>query len=112
MGYLIDAWLESGAPQLRIRDADTGVVRLRWDHASFLRTTDDNDDELAANRSLQCLFKDLILLACASKLSLAERIKSPAFNETCLSCDACVADSDGTRQGNVVYLSNLSPKRL
>lgn len=102
MRYLIDAWLEGGVPQLRICDADTGMVRLRWDRASFQRTADGNDHELAANHSLHCLFKDLILLACTSKLTLAEQAGSPAFGEICLSCDACITGDGGRERDNAV----------
>ena len=93
MSFLIDAWLESGIPHLRIRDADTGVVRLRWDHASFLESADREEDQRVANRSLQCLFKDLVLLACASNLALAEGVRSTDFTEKCVGCGACVTDS-------------------
>ena len=106
MSFLIDAWLESGIPQLRIRDADTGVVRLRWDHASFLEAADGEEDQRVANRSLQCLFKDLVLLACASNLAMAERTGS-TVSEKCLGCDACVTSSQETARSNVVYLGSV-----
>ena len=103
MRFLIDAWLESGIPQVRIRDADTGVVRLRWDHASFLQAADEEELQRVANRSLQCLFKDLVLLACASNLALAEGGRSTDFSE-CVACRACVTDSPSAALNNVVYL--------
>lgn len=105
MSFLIDAWLESGIPQLRIRDAETGVVRLRWNHASFLRTGDEAECQRGANRSLQCLFKDLVLLACASNFSTADGAGATDFTEMCVGCKACVTDHSGTVPSNVVYLA-------
>ena len=93
MSFLIDAWLESGIPQLRIRDADTGVVRLRWDHASFLEAANAEEHQHVATRSLQCLFKYLVLLACASNLALAEGVRSTDFTEKCVGCGACITNS-------------------
>ena len=109
MGFLIDAWLESGIPQVRIRDADTGVVRLRWDHANFLQAADEEEVQRVANRSLQCLFKDLVLLACASNLALAEGVRSTGFSDKCVGCGACVTDSRSAAPNNVVYLASAHP---
>lgn len=60
MGYLINAWLEDGAPRLRIIDPKNGNTTLAWDYPN-----PDNDTESIHKQELQNLFKKLILLTCA-----------------------------------------------
>lgn len=92
MGYLIEAWLEDGIPHVRVRDAATGDVRLRWSRAvpAAARAADGGRDG-HAGLALQGLFKGLVLLSCASNLALAERAGTGGFGEECLGCDECVA---------------------
>ena len=100
MNYLIDAWLENGVPQLSIRDADTGVMRLRWARTDPFDSANNNaHDGDVASRALQRLFKDLVKLSCADKLDLTALVKSPARDEKCLTCDACIARSGKVTQG-------------
>lgn len=120
MRYLIDAWLENGIPQLRITDADTGAVRLRWARAG--PAAPDGGDETGeheACRALHRLFKDLVLLSCADKVDLAELAKSPALGNDCRDCDLCVTPYQQTSHpdtaDNVVSLTEwrqtLKPRR-
>lgn len=60
MGYLINAWLEEGAPRLRITDPINGNTTLAWDYPNS-----SADVESTHKQELQNLFKKLILLACA-----------------------------------------------
>lgn len=91
MRYIIDAWLEDGDPRLNILDADTGAVRMRWDYA---RPHDAAAHEPAASKALQGLFRKLMLLSCADRISLIERSTSPAFGTECLDCGECVAEKE------------------
>lgn len=91
MAYLIDAWIEEGAPRLRISDAQTGNVRLQWtgDKASENESLDGACDPLA-RKALQRLFRDLVLLSCAGKLNTpASQWRSTSLEDACLRCDAC-----------------------
>jgi len=93
MAYLIDAWLERGVPQLRIRDAHTGAVRLRWTRES---TGNEADHAFTCDRiareALQRLFRDLVLLSCTDKIA-AEVARA---SEACLHCTACIDDAAGS----------------
>lgn len=90
MAYLIDAWLENGVPQLRIRDAQTGAVRLQWTREPAGDGSENEcDGDRIAHGALQRLFRELVLLSCADKI--AQQI-SPA-SEMCLHCTACLDET-------------------
>ncbi|MDX1250861.1 MAG: hypothetical protein IDH49_01135 [Gammaproteobacteria bacterium] len=91
MRYIIDAWLEDGDPRLSIRDADTGAVRMQWDYE---RPRDAVARERAASKALQGLFRKLMLLSCADRISLPARSASPGFGAECLDCGECVAEKE------------------
>lgn len=65
MSYLIDAWLEDGVPQLRICDAQTGKVCLRWARPRTPESAGVTPD--CERVALQRLFRDLVLLSCTGK---------------------------------------------
>ncbi|MCI0653371.1 MAG: hypothetical protein L0Y39_02675 [Methylococcaceae bacterium] len=58
MGYYIYAWLEQGDPRLRVVDAQTGSICLRWDYHNSDRL------KLSDKKEIQRLFRDLLLLTC------------------------------------------------
>ena len=58
MGYYIYAWLERGEPRLRVTDAQTGSICLRWDYHKSGRL------EFSDKKEIQRLFRDLLLLTC------------------------------------------------
>jgi hypothetical protein len=58
MGFYIYAWLEQGNPRLRVVDAATGRVCLRWDYHGADRPKSSDKKEI------QRLFRDLLLLTC------------------------------------------------
>lgn len=72
MHYLIDARLENGIPQLTIRDADTGRLRLHWARPREGQT---------AGEALHGLFKELVLLSCADKIGSAEPARVPRLRD-------------------------------
>ncbi|MBL1261061.1 MAG: hypothetical protein COB33_011075 [Thiotrichaceae bacterium] len=80
MAYMIDARLERGTPSLTLIDAVTGEERLHW----------CGDNSASGECDWQGLFKRLILLSCADKISLVQRAKSATFSEECISCTTCV----------------------
>lgn len=80
MTYILDARLEQGAPALTLIDAVTGEERLHW----------RGDNTADGERDWQALFKRMVLLSCADRLSLLQRSKLPTFGEECLECKACV----------------------
>ncbi|MGR9106954.1 MAG: hypothetical protein ACU843_08500 [Gammaproteobacteria bacterium] len=63
MGYYIYAWLERGSPRLRVVDAQSGSVCLRWDYRSSGRLKSSDQKEI------QRLFRDLLLLTCRQSAS-------------------------------------------
>ncbi len=84
MTYMINARLEQGAPSLTLIDAVTGEERLHW----------CGDASVNGERDWQGLFKRLLLLSCADKISLVQRAKSSAFGDECISCTVCVDQDD------------------
>lgn len=80
MTYIINARLEEGTPSLTLIDAMTGEERLRW----------HSDNVLNGENDWKRLFKQLMLLSCASQLSLVQRAKSPAFGDECIDCHTCI----------------------
>ena len=80
MTYIIDARLERGAPSLTLIDAVTGEARLHWRCESAV----------SGERAWQNLFKQLVLLSCADRLSLVQRAELPLFGNECVECTACV----------------------
>ncbi len=86
MSYLIDARFERGEPSLTLIDAKTGEQRLHWCCAKTARP----------ETAWQSLFKQLALIACADRLSLIQRAKSPAFGEDCIECKNCAEHPQAT----------------
>ncbi len=74
MTYMINARLEEGIPSLTLTDAVTGEERLHW----------------RGEGDLKGLFKRLILLSCADRISLVQRTKSPILGDECIECSTCV----------------------
>ncbi|MDA1107803.1 MAG: hypothetical protein O2845_05435 [Proteobacteria bacterium] len=90
MRYSINAWLENGAPRLRLVD-ERGVVRLDW------VCREDAGRDCALRTELQRLFKDLFLLAGAARIC---EMGGPALADACLTCGECVPEP--TRRGWVL----------
>ncbi len=86
MTYMIDARLERGRPSLTLIDAVTGEERLHW------RSGNVRD----AEHDWQGLFKRLMLLSCANRMSLNQRAESPHFGEECIECMTCVEQDTST----------------
>lgn len=80
MAYIIDACLEEGAPSLTITDATTGKQRLHW----------RGDEAFDGSYDWHRLFKDLVLLSCADRMSLIRRANSAEFGNECIRCVSCV----------------------
>lgn len=81
MRYRVDAWLENGAPRLRLVD-ERGAVRLDW------ICREDAGRDCAARTELQRLFKDLFLLAGTARMCEIGSVEQ-ALAYACLTCDAC-----------------------
>lgn len=102
MGYLIDARLVQGKPQLRLIEPDTGKVRFEWDYQQMARqysagsTVRSDISDYGAARILKQLFKELMLLSCAERLSLPMRADSTGFGAECLYCKGCDGTPDKT----------------
>ncbi len=97
MTYMIDARLEQGAPSLTLIDATTGEQRLHWRGNN--KITDEND--------WKRLFKRLILLSCADRLSLLQRAASPAFGGECIECRTCI-DQDASTKAQASIISSVT----
>lgn len=74
MNCRIDAWLEDGKPCIRITDADSGRVCLKWSSGGCAGP--DDADRCAgdlhhcpADAALHGLVRDLFLLACMDRVS-------------------------------------------
>lgn len=80
MRYTVDAWLENGAPRLRLVD-ERGAVRLDW----VCRK------DAAARADLQRLFKDLFLLASTAQICGIGTV-GPTLADACLICGECVPE--------------------
>ncbi len=80
MIYMIDARLEQGAPSLTLIDPVTGEERLHW----------RGDSAVNSQCGWQNLFKRLMLLSCADRLSLGQRAKLRSFGDECIECSICV----------------------
>lgn len=59
MSYTVNAWLEDGAPRLRLIDTQSGHASLSWDFPK-----DVINHEAHYKQEMQKLFKQLLLLAC------------------------------------------------
>lgn len=81
MSYVIDAWLDGGNPCLEIRDAESKELKLRW-----------SLEKQNYQRGMHRLFHDLLLLSCASRMSLAEKRNQPLFGQECADCEACTGE--------------------
>ena len=81
MSYVIDAWLDEGNPCLEIRDAETRELRFHWSQ---------NRENL--QQGMHELFKGLLLISCACRLSLAEKSAQLSFGEECTDCEACTGE--------------------
>lgn len=67
MGYQIYAWLDDGRPKLRIVDAGSRSVCLDWSYGGG----DPRGAE--ADKEIQRLFRELLLLTCRQSLSPVRR---------------------------------------
>lgn len=79
MAYMIDACLEHGTPSLKLIDVTTGEERLHWQG----NASPDSED-------WRMLFKRLVLLSCADRMTLTQRKVDPSFGNECLECSDCV----------------------
>lgn len=82
MRYSVDAWLENGAPRLRLVD-ERGAVRLDW-----VCRGEDTRRDCAARTELQRLFKDLFLLAGTARMCEIGSV-GQALADACLTCGEC-----------------------
>lgn len=95
MGYVIDARLVKGKSQLRLIEPGTGRVRFEWSYQPLTRqyssdsTVGAGISEDGAARALKQLFKELMLLSCAERISLPERASSLVFGTECIDCKGC-----------------------
>lgn len=64
MSYMVNAWLEDGAPRLRLINAHNGATSLTWDFPKEVLNM-----EPLYKQEMQKLFKQLLLLACADEQS-------------------------------------------
>lgn len=84
MRYSVDAWLENGAPRLRLVD-ERGAVRLDW------ICREDAGRDCAARTELQRLFKDLFLLAGTARICEIGTV-GQALADACLTCGECAPE--------------------
>ncbi|MDP1709140.1 MAG: hypothetical protein Q8L89_08785 [Gammaproteobacteria bacterium] len=82
--YSVDAWLENGAPRLRLVD-ERGAVRLDW------VCRKDAGRDCAARTELQRLFKDLFLLAGTARMCGIGTV-GQALADACLTCGECAPE--------------------
>lgn len=71
MSYDIDAHIRNGRPNLRIRDASTGSVRLTWDCPAAGKDAASDAEmlqRLALEEAVHDLFKKLFLMTSARYL--------------------------------------------
>lgn len=80
MAYMINARLERGVPSLILTDPATGEERLHWRGDSMPNSEQD----------WISLFKRLVVLSCADRVSMVQRAKSPRFGNECVECAMCV----------------------
>lgn len=69
MHYQIEAYLLNGNPRLQIKEAESGAVRLVWDHPQGLGGESEPARELATEEALHELFRRLFLLTTAQYLN-------------------------------------------
>ena len=73
MHYQIEAYLVRGNPRLRIKEAESGAVRLVWDSPKRSKVEIGPEQalaqSLAAEEALQKLFRSLFLLTTAQYLN-------------------------------------------
>jgi len=62
MSYTVNAWLEDGAPRLRLINTQNGSASLTWDFPKEVI-----NQEVLYKQEMQKLFKQLLLLACADE---------------------------------------------
>jgi len=60
MSYTVNAWLEDGAPRLRLINTQSGDASLIWDFPKEVI-----NQESRYKQEMQKLFKQLLLIACA-----------------------------------------------
>ena len=60
MSYTVNAWLEDGAPRLRLINTQSGDASLVWDFPKEVI-----NQESRYKQEMQKLFKQLLLIACA-----------------------------------------------
>lgn len=100
MGYVIDARLVQGNPQLRLIEPGTGNVRFEWDYQQVARQPSSDlimgaeISDSGAARALKQLFKELMLVSCADRFSLPARSSSLGFGTECIDCKGCDGSPD------------------
>lgn len=62
MSYTVNAWLEDGAPRLRLINTQSGNASLTWDFPKEVI-----NQEAGYKQEMQNLFKQLLLLACVNE---------------------------------------------
>jgi len=62
MSYTVNAWLEDGAPRLRLISTQSGSASLTWDFPKEVI-----NQEALYKQEMQKLFKQLLLLACVDE---------------------------------------------
>ncbi len=67
MGYLLSAWLEDGAPRLRVINPCDGETSLSWDCPNLNQVS-----QSGCRQELQTLIKKLLLLSCAQETYLEQ----------------------------------------
>lgn len=97
MTYMIDARLERGTPSLILIDAMTGEERLHW----------RGDSAINGKRDWEGLFKRLVLLSCADRLSMVQRAKLPTFGEECIDCTTCIDQEMSTEMEGAVLSTEM-----
>ena len=68
MGYLLNAWLEDGAPRLRIINPADGETSLAWDCPNL-----NQANPISYRHELQTLVRKLLLLSCAQESFLNQK---------------------------------------
>lgn len=102
MSYVIDAWLERGEPRLRILDAKTGAVRMRWAYrrgadALDVKGADPLDVKMGCHdddqANVSSLFRGLFLLACADRANIVSAARLATFGDECVNCSGCTEEA-------------------
>ena len=73
MSYRINARLNGINPQLEVRDADSGQVRLLWEYPREEPASAREEDPLARELAIEELFRRLFLLTTRDRLKQPRR---------------------------------------